>query len=101
MTKLKLLNNAKRCGLPLCGKDCETEGYHPLECQVFSESAYKFSVSDLTNNFLYEPILPLRCLLLQQRNSMKWNTLTALESHDHLRRGSELWNREQVNYEIV
>ena len=87
-----------RCGWPVCGKDCKTQGYHYLECPVLAKSSYKFSVKDIIDGTIsYEAILPLRCSLLKGREDAKWNILMAMESHEELRREGELWQREQVN----
>lgn len=81
----------------MCSKECETQGYHPLECPVLAKSNFKPNLSEYSEeNSLYESILPLRCLLLKDKDERKWNTLMAMESHDDLRRGTELWNLEQV-----
>ena len=64
---------------------------------MLAQSQYNLDLKDFNDeNPLYESILPLRCLLLQGREDSKWSTLMALESHDDLRRGGELWNYEQV-----
>ena len=86
-----------RCGMPMCGKECETKGYHPLECGAFVKAKFRVDLKDFVEiNPLYESILPLRCFLLKDNYQKKWETLQAMESHDELRRGSELWEIEQV-----
>lgn len=86
-----------RCGLPMCGKKCEEKGYHYLECPVFAKANFKLNLKQFKDDTsFYESILPLRCYLIKQQDEKKWNTILALESHDDLRRGSELWQVEQV-----
>lgn len=87
-----------KCRLPMCGKECEDKGYHYLECPVFAEANFKLNLDEFKDDTsLYESILPLRCYLIKQQDEKKWRTILALESHDDLRRGSELWEVEQVN----
>jgi len=93
-----------KCLWPLCGKECEQRGYHPLECSVFCKNPKKPILGDYDDNHsLYESILPLRCYLLKEKFPQKWSTLTAMESHDDLRRYTELFRRQQhgiVNFII-
>lgn len=87
-----------KCGWPLCSKECETRGHHPLECRVFAAAGYKPKKSDFSEDiFMYEFMLPLRCFCLSSTDPKKWATMMAMESHNDLRRGTELWEREQLN----
>lgn len=86
------------CGWPLCGPECETRGYHPLECTAYQAAKYKPDLKDFGDDqFMYESMLPLRCFFLQNFEKDKWETLMAMEAHNDLRRGTELWEREQTN----
>ncbi|KAK3879935.1 hypothetical protein Pcinc_015529 [Petrolisthes cinctipes] len=86
------------CGWPLCGVQCEGRGYHPLECHAFAKAGYKPKKDDFSEaQYMYEAMLPLRCYCLKDSEPDKWETLRAMESHNDLRRGTELWDREQVN----
>lgn len=81
----------------MCGPDCEDAGYHNFECVVYVASGYKPNLEDFgEDNPMYESILPLRCVLLQDKDPEKWRTLIVMESHDELRKGTELWQIEQV-----
>ncbi|XP_045604494.1 SET domain-containing protein SmydA-8 [Procambarus clarkii] len=87
-----------KCGWPLCGPECETRGYHPLECNAFAASGYTPRQQDFQEaQYMYEAMLPLRCYCLSKMEPDKWQTLIAMESHNDLRRGTELWEREQTN----
>ncbi|KAB7504610.1 Protein msta, isoform A [Armadillidium nasatum] len=87
-----------KCGWPMCGSECEDKGYHPLECEAFVASGYKPKLEDFSEcNPMYESVLPLRCLLLEKKHPKKWETLIAMESHDELRKDTELWETEQKN----
>jgi len=93
---------SSRCGLPMCCKECETNGYHPLECKVFAKASFRFIQSDFDDeNCLYQSILPLRCLMLKESNPKKWGILEAMESHCEMRNGTELWEIEQVQYLLL
>ncbi|RXG53888.1 Protein msta, isoform A [Armadillidium vulgare] len=82
----------------MCGSECEDKGYHPLECEAYVASGYKPKLEDFTEcNPMYESVLPLRCLLLEKKYPKKWETLIAMESHDELRKDTELWETEQKN----
>ncbi|KAF2350506.1 SET domain [Trinorchestia longiramus] len=87
-----------KCSWPVCGPECETEGYHPYECQVFSKVNFKLNLADFgERNPVYECILPLRCLILREADPKKWATLQAMESHDEIRKKSDFWAIEQLN----
>ncbi|XP_042215469.1 SET domain-containing protein SmydA-8-like [Homarus americanus] len=87
-----------KCRWPLCGPECEGRGYHPLECNAFAASGYKPNQKDFSEaQYMYEAMLPLRCYCLTKMEPDKWKTLIAMESHNDLRRGTELWEREQTN----
>jgi hypothetical protein len=42
--------------------------------------------------------MPLRCLLLRDRDPIKWTKLNTMEHHNDFRRGlTSLWNRNEIN----
>ncbi|XP_037789283.1 SET domain-containing protein SmydA-8-like [Penaeus monodon] len=87
-----------KCGWPMCSPECESRGYHLLECTAYQAANYKPELKDFGDDqFMYESMLPLRCFFLQNFEKDKWETLMAMESHNDLRRGTELWDREQTN----
>ncbi|KAF2350507.1 SET domain [Trinorchestia longiramus] len=91
------LHRCSKCTWPLCSPACELKGLHPLECAAFVKTNFKFNFSDFSEEDpVFESILPLRCLMLRETDPKKWNTLRAMEPHDDLRRGSELWKTEQI-----
>ncbi|XP_018006371.2 SET domain-containing protein SmydA-8 [Hyalella azteca] len=90
--------DCSKCTWTLCGPECETEGYHPYECKVFSKANFKLNLADFGDkNPVYECILPLRCLMLREADPSKWSTLQAMESHDEIRQKSDFWDIEQIN----
>ena len=86
----------------MCSEECESVGYHPEECEVFCKAQYFPKSEDFYDEEkpVYESLLPLRCYLQQEFNPKKWKALISLESHNDIRRGKELWNREQVSKKI-
>lgn len=44
---------------------------------------------------VYQCLIPLRCLLLAERNPAKWQALIKLESHEEQRRGTEQWRNDR------
>ncbi|CAG0881754.1 unnamed protein product [Darwinula stevensoni] len=89
-----------RCRWPLCDEECEkSAGAHrDAECKVFAESGQDFHMKNYeSSNPMYECILPLRCLLLEESDPDGFQRLLTLESHQELRKGTEIYRAEQVN----
>ena len=70
-----------------------------MECKVFANAKFSPTQEDLHDEekAMYESILSLRCYLQKEHNSLKWNAIMSLESHNDIRRDKELWKREQVS----
>ncbi|XP_055372635.1 SET domain-containing protein SmydA-8 isoform X2 [Condylostylus longicornis] len=91
------------CRWPLCSAECpgiyHDNGHNKFECKLYKEK----NIADLVYackgkdvRFLYEVILPLRCLLLKLWNVEKWKTLQKMEHHNDIRKKiPSLWNRNQ------
>lgn len=89
---IKCLQNLKRsqstveslceqCLWPICGSGCETSinsRIHDEECKILTTGADKIAK---TNDYKYEILTPLKCLLLQLNDKTKWNSLMKMESH--------------------
>lgn len=73
------------CGFPLCSAKCQVSDYHFDECRLMMEKKYraKFDMNEekLQKETRYFPIVPLRCLLLQNSNPEKYKKLMDLQSH--------------------
>lgn len=70
---------------------------HPFLSKTIPKIPHSKKANALTS--LLSPSLslpPNRCFFLQNFEKDKWETLMAMESHNDLRRGTELWDREQV-----
>lgn len=77
---------------PLCSADCRglssSIGHTTTECALLSRAN--------TQDFDYEPITPLRCVLLQTTDPAKWTVLNSMENHNELRKGlSHIWDANQ------
>lgn len=71
----------EQCLWPICGNGCESSvnsSGHEEECKVLATVADKIAKS---NDYMYEMLTPLKCLLLQITDKKKWNQLMELESH--------------------
>jgi len=80
----------KRCGFPMCDRDCQDAESHQPECVAVSESGVPVRVTLLTeNNPLYECIMPLRLLALRDDQPSLWRKLMTLESHEERRSRTE------------
>lgn len=51
---------------------------HNKECKVLTNGADKIAK---TNDYMYDALTPLKCLLLQLTDKNKWNRLIELQSH--------------------
>ncbi|BES87956.1 Set and mynd domain containing [Nesidiocoris tenuis] len=83
-----------RCRWPICSNVCFGvihKDHHQPECLVLCNNVL---VAE-NNNFMYEAIFPLRCLLLQKKNPRKWQQFMSLESHVNERQ-----NDVEINGEV-
>ena len=90
-----------RCRWPLCDEECEksAEAHRNAECKVFAECGQDFHIKNYassSSNPMYECILPLRCLLLEESDPEGFQKLLTLESHQELRKSTEIYKAEQV-----
>jgi hypothetical protein len=70
----------EQCLWPICGFGCKISinpHIHNEECKILQTGADKIAK---TNNYMYEILTPLKCLLLQF-NDNKWSRLMEMESH--------------------
>lgn len=71
------------CGFPLCSPRCQVSDHHIDECRVMMEAKFRARIDSTMSQkeVSYFPIVPLRCLLLRERNLNKFETLMSLQSH--------------------
>uniref|UniRef100_A0A1B0D7G9 Uncharacterized protein n=1 Tax=Phlebotomus papatasi TaxID=29031 RepID=A0A1B0D7G9_PHLPP len=94
----KNMRKCSKCGWPMCSQECEEAESHAEECKV---SAARGGVSIehfVSPHPIYQCILTLRCLLMQNSCPEKWDKLSQLESHNDVRKDSLQWlsDREHV-----
>ncbi|VVC31837.1 Zinc finger, MYND-type,SET domain [Cinara cedri] len=86
----------EQCLWPVCGAECITSinaNIHDEECKVLVLGAEKIAK---TNNYMYNVLTPLKCILLQFTDKIKWNCLMEFPSHmEHRGLGSEVY--EEIN----
>lgn len=90
----------EQCGWPICFecKNNKNRIKHD-ECEITAARGKKISLHTYFNPHpTYQCLIVLRCLLLKEHSSEKWNKLIQLESHCDQRRGSPQWcnDREGV-----
>lgn len=71
----------EKCLWPICGTGCVTsinQNIHEDECKVLVKGSEKIAKN---NDYMYEALTPLKCLLLQFTNKNKWNLLMELKCH--------------------
>lgn len=74
--------DCEKCGWPVCSRECQNNPYHQNECEFTQARGDKVSIKNfITPHPTYECLLPLRCLLLREKNKEKWNKLMQLQSH--------------------
>lgn len=82
--------NCKKCGFPMCDKDCSEAEAHQPECEAVRDSGLPVRVTLFgENNSLYECVTPLRLLALRDDQVSIWRRLMTLESHDERRSRTE------------
>jgi len=82
----------------MCNQEC-CDGIHKeLECSIFAAAEIKKTISDFGEfHPFYQCIAALRCLLLKETNTVKWNTLKLMMDHNTDRMKNEHWNICQHN----
>lgn len=89
----------EQCLWPICGSGCVTSlnlNTHDAECKILSTGADTIAK---TNDYRYDVLTPLKCLLLQLTDKSKWSRLMKLQSHmEHRGPNSEVY--EYVAFRI-
>ncbi|XP_001950081.1 SET domain-containing protein SmydA-8 [Acyrthosiphon pisum] len=86
----------EKCLWPICGTGCVTsinKNIHEGECTVLVKGSEKIAKN---NDYMYDALTPLKCLLLQFTDKNKWNRLMELKSHMEYR-GPESEVYEEIN----
>ncbi|XP_065216191.1 SET domain-containing protein SmydA-8-like [Planococcus citri] len=88
----------EKCGWPICGTKCAgLETTHRAECDILSAGR-----NNVENNYMYELILPLRCILLKKNDPEKWNILINMESHLNKRTpGTEAFKEIEIIHKYL
>lgn len=77
----KVESLCEQCLWPICSAGCSTSidpKIHDEECKVLAIGADKIAKN---NDYMYDALTPLKCLLLQKLDKNKWNVLMKLKSH--------------------
>lgn len=72
-----------KCGWPVCTGNCPglTDlRHHGAECEILSVRP-ECVFDDITEFYRHDALLPLRCLLLQKLDPVKWKVLLDMQSH--------------------
>lgn len=81
-----------QCLWPICDVECTTTNEllnHYEECKILTVGADKIAKN---NDYMYDALTPLKCILLQITNKNKWNSLMELQSHmEHRGQDSEVY----------
>ncbi|XP_026322736.1 SET domain-containing protein SmydA-8-like [Hyposmocoma kahamanoa] len=77
------------CKWPMCSSSCfgqgKYTGHSTYECETLKTISPNYAnLEDLKDS--YNALMPLRCLLLKKADPAKWTALSAMESHNDLRR---------------
>lgn len=78
----------EQCRWPICQSDCkglyQPYGHTMEECVFLLHISFDTEIEKDEIN-TYNFIVPLRCLLLKQTIPVRWETITAMESHNQIR----------------
>ncbi|XP_055693505.1 SET domain-containing protein SmydA-8-like [Lutzomyia longipalpis] len=87
-----------KCGWPMCSKDCQEAPNHAEECKLSAARGGVTIEHFVAPHPIYQCILTLRCLLMEQSCPEKWEKISQLESHNDRRKDSQQWlsDREYV-----
>lgn len=88
----------EQCLWPICNTECAStlEYNKHEECKVLTTGADAIAK---TNDYMYDALTPLKCLLLQLTNKNKWIRLIGLESHmEHRGPNTEIY--KYVTYKM-
>lgn len=99
------IRRCKGCGWSMCGLGCtkwnSRFGHCIEECVLLkkSKSGDLLLKANKSNRMhMYEALMPLRCLLLRQRNPEIWAKLLDMENHNEVRKKIKpLWASNQIN----
>ncbi|XP_023303762.2 SET domain-containing protein SmydA-8 [Lucilia cuprina] len=94
----------KGCAWPLCGPDCEKSVHHKDECALMASRKFSAKIDykpahaqNGKKESAYCVILPLRCMLLKQKNSHLFEQFAALEDHLQERLDTPLYKVLRAN----
>lgn len=80
------------CGFPLCSVQCQVSDIHFDECQVMMKHKFRAKIEPGCLNLThYNPIVPLRLLLMKEKQPEKYKKALSLESHLKERIGTPLY----------
>lgn len=78
--------NCDGCGYPLCSVHCQVADAHFDECQIMMKNKFRAEIDpEALNRTHYAPIVPLRILLLKEKNPEKYKKIMEMVSHLNVR----------------
>ncbi|CAH0588795.1 unnamed protein product [Chrysodeixis includens] len=95
------LAKCQGCKWPMCSSSCpgsgKYTGHSTYECETLKGIPPDYSkLEDLKDS--YQALMPLRCLLLKKADPKKWSALSAMESHNEMRRArGDIWPTNDKN----
>lgn len=88
------------CGWPICELNCEKlEQHRGNECEIFKKScnmSFQRLASKKNDFHQYDCILPLRLLLLIEKQPDQWKHIEGLNSFEDVRRDDASWAKERI-----
>lgn len=94
----------RKCTWPLCGPDCENSVHHLDECKLMSLKRFNNKINydrikdpNGKKESAYCIILPLRCLILKQKNPVLFEQLQKLQDHLNEHIGTALYQILKTN----
>ena len=88
-----------KCGLPLCGPQCEDGPVHAPECAVLARAQPRVEVTEQDSwHPVYSAVAPLRLLAVRRQDPATWAMVDRLMDHLAARRREPRWDfvREEV-----
>lgn len=74
--------NCDGCGYPLCSVQCQVADAHFDECQIMMKNKFRAEIEpDAVNRTHYAPIVPLRILIIKEKQPEKYKKIIDLASH--------------------
>lgn len=80
----------------MCGQSCEVSRYHRDECQLLAAKNYQPQIcfdecNPRKKHSAYCTIVPLRAILLKQKDPARWAKVVSMESHIETRKNTQLY----------